>query len=290
MRVVFNGARKPCAHGLCFLSLSVLVLHCVLAQTEELDDLGSVCTDASSAVTGDQHVAGVTRSECQARSVPHQDVKGSLLQVKSEMHSQPSTASLVDSDSNSASSHLDHQPGSVTALLAFSEAVHRSVGRYPTVGLVALAIVVSICVVGIIVHLVNDHLYGDDNSSAARGSPGPYQGGSRPSSVDSLGPTPLASQRATPPASQRNVPSGNSPLPLNRPPSQQGPPMVAAARHLCPGLVVPHGNECILAVSALPPIGTPSLDIAALNVQDLDGSLSFRPRSSCRALSRLVLA
>jgi len=43
-------------------------------------------------------------------------------------------------------------------------------------------------------------------------------------------------------------------------------------RHLCPGLVVPHGNECILAVPALPNTGgQPGQEVASLNVQDLDG-------------------
>jgi hypothetical protein len=48
-----------------------------------------------------------------------------------------------------------------------------------------------------------------------------------------------------------------------------------AARHLCPGLVVPHGNECILAVPALASASRAGLpdgtSIASLNVQDLDG-------------------
>mmetsp|Transcript_154475 Transcript_154475/g.280653 ORF Transcript_154475/g.280653 Transcript_154475/m.280653 type:complete len:507 (+) Transcript_154475:197-1717(+) len=44
-----------------------------------------------------------------------------------------------------------------------------------------------------------------------------------------------------------------------------------ASRHLCPGLVVPAGNECILAVPTLRHVGVPPRDRAAFNIQDLDG-------------------
>lgn len=44
-----------------------------------------------------------------------------------------------------------------------------------------------------------------------------------------------------------------------------------AAKQLCPGLVVPDGNECVLAVPVMPLEGSMSEDMATLNVQDLEG-------------------
>merc|ERR1719316_2047921 len=71
--------------------------------------------------------------------------------------------------------------------------------------------------------------------------------------------------------SQRNMAAGASPVPAGRPSSQGALTMGATSRHLCPGLVVPHGNECILAVPFLPLTHSPGRDMAPLNVQDLDG-------------------
>lgn len=46
---------------------------------------------------------------------------------------------------------------------------------------------------------------------------------------------------------------------------------LVASQHLCPGLVVPAGNECILAVPTLRHVGVPLRDRVAFNIQDLDG-------------------
>jgi len=79
---------------------------------------------------------------------------------------------------------------------------------------------------------------------------------------------------------------GNSPRPpvvltASTPPSQTLHPVTSssstrqevvplvAAKHLCPGLVVPHGNECILAVPAVPL--QPQRDLVEMSVRDLDG-------------------
>lgn len=65
-----------------------------------------------------------------------------------------------------------------------------------------------------------------------------------------------------------------SPQPVPRLVTTQQPrevlPLVAS-RHLCPGLVVPTGNECILAVPTLRHVGVPPHQTAAFNIQDLDG-------------------
>jgi len=42
-------------------------------------------------------------------------------------------------------------------------------------------------------------------------------------------------------------------------------------RQLCPGLVVPRGNECLLAVPTLATIGMPPRSSASFNVKDLNG-------------------
>jgi hypothetical protein len=45
----------------------------------------------------------------------------------------------------------------------------------------------------------------------------------------------------------------------------------ATSRDLCPGLVVPHGNECLLAVPILETPRFQAMDVATLNVQDMQG-------------------
>lgn len=44
-----------------------------------------------------------------------------------------------------------------------------------------------------------------------------------------------------------------------------------SSRHLCPGLVVPRGNECLLAVPTLAAVGMPPRSTASFNVKDLNG-------------------
>lgn len=74
----------------------------------------------------------------------------------------------------------------------------------------------------------------------------------------------------TPPRSPR--------LPGHSPRQAETSPTDGAGRHLCPGLVVPYGNESILAVPVLPTSGAHApahahahVHVAKLLVQDLDG-------------------
>mmetsp|Transcript_30843 Transcript_30843/g.56637 ORF Transcript_30843/g.56637 Transcript_30843/m.56637 type:complete len:563 (-) Transcript_30843:68-1756(-) len=52
----------------------------------------------------------------------------------------------------------------------------------------------------------------------------------------------------------------------SRPPTTSG-----SSRHLCPGLVVPRGNECVLAVPTLRALNVPPRNTAAFFVRDLGG-------------------
>lgn len=74
----------------------------------------------------------------------------------------------------------------------------------------------------------------------------------------------------SPVPSAQELMTGVSPASVNQILSQQSLPVVAS-RHLCPGLVVPNGNECMLAVPLMPMASSTSQDMAILNVQDLEG-------------------
>jgi len=73
--------------------------------------------------------------------------------------------------------------------------------------------------------------------------------------------------------SRGNSPPRTAPEPAPAaptPPRENGAPTVVA-RHLCPGLVVPRGNECLLAVPTLAAVGMPLRDHAGFDVKDLHG-------------------
>lgn len=237
-----------------------IVLHGVVVQTQDMAE-----------VLQDQ--CGATGASCK------EDTRGSLLQVNSRRTLEPpitgSTAPLAPVGSSELGAERSIS-GSVVTLLAVTEVVKQEFARYPTYYLVVLAMIAGICLIGIITHLVNENFGEDDGKRNGGGTQSnALQGASAMGTSASLPPAASARGMASqsPHPSTRNLPLGTSPLPTNRSPIPRDASMPSrdGVRHLCPGLVVPLGNECLLAVPALPSTGSPSLDIAALNVRDLDG-------------------
>lgn len=225
-----------------------------------------------------------------ANSDSYKETGASLLQTKSDRSHQPSAtqAGLV------SESKLTKQPGSVIALLSLAGAIQNqngaqsllsanmlgeAEGQSPSLYLVILAIVVAGCIFLGVVHVLNDpnsekREFGAPQSNGFRVGAGAGQSSKDVSRAPSVRDTPLNSSRA--------VPSPR--LPADRSPGQpETLPSPSAGRHLCPGLVVPHGNECILAVPALPTSGP---DMAALTVQDLDGKSVIQAEVAMPTMAR----
>jgi hypothetical protein len=263
------------------LVLAALVLPGTVVQTQGLEDSGSSCAvDVASA-----------QPDCNGNAGHCQDIRSSLLQVNSKTQSptaqtEPSAgvhalkslpADLKQTQEVSAPKSSIEQPGSGigAALFGVAEVVYRS-QRPPTFLLVVLAlIIVAICVLIFSARIMGD---GDSRRVAREGHAASVKGVSGFGSANSLPPAFRSSSAFgganSAPSTSQTVParsiSGASPATTGRLPSQQGIPFVAA-RHLCPGLVVPRGNECILAVPISTSMGTSSRDMATLDVQDLDG-------------------
>jgi hypothetical protein len=274
MPVVLEESQRLRIHGVPLRLLFLcIVLHGVVVQTQDM--------------------AEVLQAQCGATGVScEEDMRGSLLQVNSRRTLEPAITAPAGSELDakriisglksldaetavvkSSTAHLERNrpQGSVVTLLAVAEVVQQEFARYPTYYLVVLAMIVGICLIGVITHLVNEN-FGEDDGKRNGGvtQSNALQGASAMSSA-SL--PPAASARQSPHPSMRNLPLGTSPLPTGRSPipREASMPLRDGVRHLCPGLVVPLGNECLLAVPALPSTGSPSLDIASLNVRDLDG-------------------
>lgn len=148
---------------------------------------------------------------------------------------------------------------------------HVEIHRHPTFWIVIVLMVLAVCCLCSMFKSVNEDIRNEGKRKQDNESPGtarslPFA----PSPGQSQ--TPYASRMA----SQSQLPSSPAAMPVRQPtlsPSLPNLPMpTQTTRHLCPGLVVPHGNECILAVPALPDTGgQPGQEVASLNVQDLDG-------------------
>lgn len=231
--------------------LTALFLHVVVVASQELDN----------------HV------HCDAQ---RDHARGSLLQVSAEKHMQPSiTTGPVASKPVAAS-------GCVASLLAVLEHAHSHLGSPSalTTGLVILGIVVAMCIIVCVAHVANEHLCDEGGSQVGPRHQYPSNSPGRATNASLL--KPGASATNTPKLSVRNLSMGASPMASGRlPPAQHevgycpaprddSQHMSSATRHLCPGLVVPPGNECILAVPALRSASRDG-SIASLNVQDLDG-------------------
>lgn len=293
--------RHRCGLPLWLLLLYLLELNDVSATTRDLESQGKACEAPTSADDA------LSRGNCE-----EEKVGGSLLQVGSKMHAEPSIAlpqtsnpssvdsrqdaglalaSNSDARSNVAQSNRQAEAaeggahssvaqskrqaeaaqGRVAALLTMVESVHEQATRFPTAWLVVLAISMAACIVLCMVQLASENFHDDPFNviEGKNGHPGTVQGS--PSTAASL--QPARTDRISPGPSARNLSGvGASPMYQGRSPpaSQQGLPLAAAAKHLCPGLVVPHGNECILAVPVVDSASS-SREVASLNVQDLDG-------------------
>lgn len=250
------------------LLLAALVLPGAVVQAQGLADAGiSYAVDVASA-----------QPECNANARHN---RGSLLQVNSHTtQTEPSAGEhtltdlltdLKQTQKVSAPKPSVEQPerGFVAAFSSVAEVVYQYRKGPPTFLLVVLALIV----IAIFILIFSSRVMGDgDNRQIAKeGHAASVKGVSGFSSANSL---PMRGYGAnSAPSTQQTVParsfSGASPSMAGRLPSQQGIPFTAA-KHLCPGLVVPRGNECILAVpiSASAAI---SSDMVTLDVQDLDG-------------------
>lgn len=160
--------------------------------------------------------------------------------------------------------------------LSSTEAVRREALRPSSLLLVVLILIAIACILLVVIRNVSDSF---DAEKSWRGLPGegiPLQtGGCGPAPTAAVraspGPTTAQSLAAASPApSMRQIPPG---VPSPRPPfrAEDGLGSVIVDKHLCPGLVVPHGNECILAVPVLPVHSAVPRETACLNVQDLEG-------------------
>lgn len=234
------------------LSLALFALPAIAAEIGKLETHGSVCEATSPALVSNDDGVGEVQASCQ-------DVRGSLLQVNSKMQSQPPISVPHDSAPTERSS----QQGNFVALLAIVETLSHSSEKFPTIWVVVLSLFTAVCIVLCIVQLVGEHFNNDDPFKTSR------QLQATPAKSGVTNTATSLPERRSPMTSQRNMAAGASPVPPGRPSSQGALTMGATSRHLCPGLVVPHGNECILAV---PSVGSSSsTEIASLNVQDLDG-------------------
>jgi hypothetical protein len=248
MHEVLGGLRRPC--GLLPLSLTIVALSIIVVRAQDIDDCDHISFEGGT---------------CDAKAFDmlagssDKDIRSSLIQVtKSKMHTQ-----VVDSGESEANTP-DSPTDNAASLLALMKDLDTGAVHHPALWILVLVIIAAACIVTGIVRAVNENMRDEKyEHSFARGP-------TSPPTATSLSPAPLpGSVRHMPvnPHSQLQM-NRDSPMPAARPAT--GIPM-AAAKHLCPGLVVPHGNECILAVPTLPISGSPGLDVAALNVQDLDG-------------------
>jgi len=164
--------------------------------------------------------------------------------------------------------------GNGTALASFLKMVHSHSGRTPTFLLVIICLLLAgACAFTLASRGVGDgktHLVGLEGRAGSPKDSGIYSASSLPPRGVVTRDTSGISRTITrsPVQSARDLTMGPSPGSAHLLPPQSGLPMVAS-KHLCPGLVVPHGNECILAVPTMPAAG--STDMATLNVQDLEG-------------------
>jgi len=222
------------------------ILSCAkVVQTQELADSGCIAETAQAGSNGWSRPCEDTRVA----------TGGSMLQVTSKTQLQTFEAQTAK---------MFFSGSSITALASFLDVVHSHSVRTPTFLLVILFLsLVCVCFMLLASRGVGDK---DSRYIGQEGRAGPLKG----TGIFSASSLPPASYTRPPVQSGHDLLAiGSSPGSARRLPSQQGLPMVAS-KHLCPGLVVPHGNECILAVPVMPSASL-SRDMATLNVQDLEG-------------------
>lgn len=252
------------------LFLLVFLLHEFVAESEAPDPPGSKVCQAG----------GIARQDVGAEpSGVCEDSRGSLLQVSSKRHALPSIGSSPRSEPVVNGSPPRSEPsvhrGSHIALTQSTELVRKTALKPSVILLVVLVIFAVACILMVVVHNVNDSFNKQDEGK--RGEDATAQrwvNASQSAQRTSAGTTPPTSLPATPgqrqlrPVMMQSRP-GSSPGPLGLP-AQEG-VVIAGVKHLCPGLVVPHGNECILAVPSLRLPTRTAAETDILNVQDLDG-------------------
>lgn len=266
--------------------LAVLVLHGIVGASTSADhsrsaDGQSSVVCASSAVDLKDVAGEAPSSGARRANAVCKDRRGSLLQVSSERHPQPSAAAPPPSEHGADGGSPEHERTSVALLssaesLSSTEVFRREALRPSSLLLVVLILIAIACILLVVVRNVSDSFDADKNWKERPGEGIPLQsggGGPAPEAAVRASPGPTTAQSlvaASPAPSMRQIPTGvPSPRPPFRAEDSLGSAMVD--KHLCPGLVVPHGNECILAVPVLPVHSAVPRETACLNVQDLDG-------------------
>lgn len=238
-------------------------------------------------------------STCEAEKLSSEERQGSLLQVNSKTqsvhHEQKPTVVREErhAKKNAGAEHVTEmqhemqhakvaaalekahsekpaEGGSHTVLLTMAKTVeHRTGLKLPTFFI--LVIVFAIIVVCVMLAAAR-HDHADSRGIGEEGRAGNLKGNGLRSAT-SMPPTNTVRQTySSYPGTAHSLATnqGVSPVAAGRMPPHQGLPMISS-RHLCPGLVVPVGNECILAVPFLPLTHSPGRDMMPLRVQDLDG-------------------
>lgn len=248
---MFSSRDRPtrlCATRL-HLLLVVALLHEDMAQIRDMHDSGKTC-------------AGGAGGEVYNSEGPVKDRRGSLLQVKRTKPPEPSTVSeelhAMETYGGAKEAHVSQLGAALESHIsrlgeaAVAKIEHWTGRRVPKLFILTL---VFLTVVVTLLFLFSSRV--EQTESRGIGQEGRIEKvrGNEFNNASLMPPTNTV--RSAPPSLQN----------LRR----QGIPM-AISRHLCAGLVVPQGNECVLAVPFLPETISPGRNTIPLIVQDFEGA------------------
>lgn len=179
-------------------------------------------------------------------------------------------------------------------LTSFVES-HRKAMRVPPAFIGALCVMFAVLVFVCVLQLAQEHVRQEEELKAAATTKG--AAGASPGSGASLHHMPVERHLTSSAQMPERAPSfrahhggtpmmGRSPMPSQRVIPPPAPPLASTSKHLCPGLVVPHGNECILAVPSVVATKEAASGLAILDVQDLEGKSVIKAEVSSLSAAR----